>query len=125
MTSTPSDLTSLVSSNATSTVYPSEETILSVIQSRFRADLNYTRIGSKTLLAVNPLRPLANLNDASAEAYMQKCYRDVDWEQKRESQPDEAMPPHPYELALRVYHKMKRSQASQAIVYRCVISAHI
>ncbi|UZJ51703.1 hypothetical protein CBS101457_001023 [Exobasidium rhododendri] len=115
--SSPSDLVDLVSANASSTVYPSDDAIVTVLQSRFRSDLNYTRLGATSLIAVNPLRTLANLNDVSAEAYLQQCYTDVDWEEKAAQHPDETLPPHPYELALRTYHRMKRTQASQAIVY--------
>lgn len=117
-TSTLSDLTSLVSNNLTSAVYPSDDAILSVLQTRFRSDLNYTRLGPTTLIAINPLRIQANLNEASAESYIQQCYANVDWEEKASAHPEDALPPHPYELALRVYHKMRRTGTSQAIVYR-------
>jgi chitin synthase len=113
-----SDLVTLVSTNSTSTVYPSEDTILSVLQARARSDEYYTRLGSTTLVAINPLRTLTNLNDASAEAYVKQCYSDANWEERAAPHPDEALPPHPYELALRAYHKMRRTGSSQAIVYR-------
>jgi chitin synthase len=114
-----SDLTSLIgSTNISSAVYPSDDAILSILQARFRSDLNYTRLGSTTLVAVNPLRTQANLNDASAESYIKQCYSNVDWEEKLAAHPEAALPPHPYELGLRVYHRMRRTKASQAIVYR-------
>ncbi|PWN53759.1 hypothetical protein IE53DRAFT_108130 [Violaceomyces palustris] len=111
------DLVSLVSSNATSTKYPSDDAILSVLQQRFRSDQPYTRLSSTTLLVVNPLRALANLSDASAEEYKAKCFANVKWEQQRADSPEDALPPHPYELACRVYHSMRRSGESQAVIF--------
>lgn len=116
--SNPSDLVSLISTNANSTVFPSEDAILSVLQVRFRSEQHYTRVGPTTLVAVNPLRTLANLNDASADAYLKQTYMEVDWEKRASPHPEEALPPHPYEMALRAYHMMRRTHASQAIVYR-------
>lgn len=114
-----SDLTSLISTNLSSAaVYPSDDAILSILQARFRSDLNYTRLGSTTLVAINPLRIQANLNEASAESYIKQCYSDFDWEERSAAHPETTLPPHPYELGLRVYHKMRRTKASQAIVYR-------
>ena len=63
------DLTALVSSTGGSTVYPNEETILSILQTRFRADEPYVRIASTTLVVVNPLKALASVNDLSAAEY--------------------------------------------------------
>lgn len=114
----PSDLTSLINTQATNVSLPSEDTIVSALQQRFRADLPYARISSDTLLVVNPLRTLANLNDASAEEYRQKTYADAAWEQQQKESPDKALPPHPYELAARVYYALRRTARSQAVVFR-------
>lgn len=107
------DLTTLASS---SDAPPSSQEVVSTLQQRLRSELPYTRLSSSTLLVVNPLRNLANLNDASAEDYRQRCYADADWEQQQKSSPDAALPPHPYELAARAYHMMRRTGEDQAIV---------
>ncbi|CAO1625037.1 unnamed protein product [Parajaminaea phylloscopi] len=117
----PSDLCSLVSSSTSGdTLRPTEDELVRALQQRFRADLPYTRISATTLLAVNPLRTLANLNDASAEEYRRKTYAEADWESHQRDPPDTALPPHPYELAGRVYHMMRRSGQSQAVVFHGV-----
>ncbi|KDQ15535.1 glycosyltransferase family 2 protein [Botryobasidium botryosum FD-172 SS1] len=108
------DLTDLIASNGNaSTVYPSEDALLTALQSRFRADLPYTRLGQSTLVLVNPLKLLANSNDASATEYLEKCYKDV-------ADPSAAarLQPHIYELAARVYLMMRRRNESQSVVFR-------
>ncbi|CAO1634865.1 unnamed protein product [Sympodiomycopsis kandeliae] len=116
----PSDLTNLINAQASQISLPSEDTITSALQQRFRADLPYSRISSTTLLVVNPIRTLANLNDASAEDYRKKTYADSAWEREQRDSPDKVLPPHPYELAGRVYHMMRRTQQSQAVVFNGV-----
>lgn len=97
-------------------VHPSEEQLAGCLLARFRADLPYTRIGSSTLVVVNPLKALANLNDASASDYVQREYAD--------SSPGAGgtMQPHLYELAGRVYLVMRRRVESQAVIFRYVPS---
>ncbi|PWN35402.1 uncharacterized protein FA14DRAFT_189370 [Meira miltonrushii] len=112
------DLVDLIASSAASNVYPSDDHILTTIQARLRADHPYTRIGAKTLLAINPFRSLSHLNDASAEEYINLCYDDADWHSKGvQYDPNHVLPPHPYEFALRAYHAMRRKSSSQAIVF--------
>lgn len=102
------DLTALVTSTEGSTVYPNEEIILAVLQTRFRADEPYVRIAGTTLLVVNPLKSLASVNDLSAAEYA-KLARAVE-------QPH--LQPHVYELAARVYAMMKRAGNPQSVVFR-------
>ncbi|KAG8739227.1 hypothetical protein FRC10_005858 [Ceratobasidium sp. 414] len=104
------DLTALVSSTGGSTIYPNEEAILGVLQTRFRADEPYVRIASTTLVVVNPLKALASVNDLSAAEYA-KLARAV--EKPR-------LQPHIYELAARVYAMMKRTGNPQSVVFRGV-----
>ncbi|THH06648.1 hypothetical protein EW145_g3945 [Phellinidium pouzarii] len=118
-TSSPSvgsgDLTDLVTSSASTTVYPTDDIVLGVLQARFRADLPYARIGSSHLVVVNPLKTLANVNDVSAKEYEERCYRDTSV--PTASSP-KALQPHLYELAAKVYLLMKQRQQSQAMVLR-------
>jgi len=106
------DLADLVSSSDSATLYPSEDTILSALNARFRSDLPYTRLGSSSLIVVNPLKALANTNDASAQDYEQKTYRDV------EEPTPSSLQPHLYELASRVYLLMRRTSKPQSVVFR-------
>ncbi|KAG9027552.1 hypothetical protein FRB95_007619 [Tulasnella sp. JGI-2019a] len=105
------DLTSLVQASGSSTIHPTEDTLLSLLHARFRLDLPYTFIASSNLLAVNPLKSLASSNDASAADYEEKTYRDV-------TDTPSTLPPHLYELASRAYLVMRRTAQSQTVMFR-------
>lgn len=109
------DLTDLVSSSSSTTVYPSDDTIITVLQARFRADLPYTRIGSSSLVVVNPLKVLSNVNEASAQEYEEKSYKDTSLPTADAPKPLE---PHLYDLAARLYLLMRRRSQSQSVVFR-------
>ncbi|QRW02326.1 chitin synthase [Ceratobasidium sp. AG-Ba] len=103
------DLTALVSSTQGSTIYPNEETLLGVLQTRFRADEPYVRIAGTTLVVVNPLKALASVNDLSAAEYAKLA---------RAGAEKPHLQPHVYELAARVYAMMKRTGVPQSVVFR-------
>ncbi|TDL30141.1 chitin synthase [Rickenella mellea] len=109
------ELTDLVASTGTTTVYPSDDNILSVLQARFRADLPYTRINSSSIVVVNPLKALANVNDVSAKEYEDRCYKDTSLPTVESPK---ALQPHLYELAAKVYLVMRRKMESQAVIFR-------
>lgn len=93
---------------------PSSETILSALQQRYKGELPYIYAGATNLIAVNPLRVLPDLSDASAAHYMDGSA--TAWEkQAEEGQPPQ---PHPYELAGRIYTSMQRTGKSQAVVFK-------
>lgn len=104
-----SDLTNLASTSATE---PNVNDVAQALIRRARTDLPYTHASFCRLVAVNPQRPLADLSDVSAEEYRKRAYA-----HDRSGVPLE---PHPYELAGRVYHKMRASSKSQAIIYQGV-----
>jgi chitin synthase len=105
------DLTQLVNTTSATTVYPTEDTVLSVLQSRFRADLPYTRLGESSYVVVNPVKSLASANDASAREYEEKCFRETNGTSG-------GLQPHLYDLAARIYLVMQRRNESQAIIFR-------
>ncbi|KIO21052.1 hypothetical protein M407DRAFT_29316 [Tulasnella calospora MUT 4182] len=105
------DLISLIQAQGATTVYPTDDAILSLLHARFRFDLPYTRIASTSLIVVNPLKSLANTNDASAADYEEKTYRDL-------TDSEHNLQPHLYELASRVYLLMRRTSQSQSVVFR-------
>ena len=111
------DLVDLVSSSGSATIYPNDDTVLTVLHARFRADLPYTNIGSSNLVAVNPYKTLANLNDVSAKEYEERCYRDTSLPMADSPKP---LQPHLYDLAAKVYLLMRRRNESQALVARYV-----
>ncbi|PPQ66863.1 hypothetical protein CVT24_008571 [Panaeolus cyanescens] len=109
------DLVDLVSSSGSATIYPSDDAILAVLQARFRADLPYTRIGSTNLVAVNPYKTLANVNDVSAKEYEERSYKDTSLPMVDSPRP---LQPHLYDLAARVYLLMRRRNQSQGVLSR-------
>lgn len=111
------DLTDLVSSSTSATVYPSDDTILSVLQTRFRQDLPYTRIGATSYVVVNPFKALASVNDISAKEYEERCYKDTSLPLPGAAP---SLQPHLYDLAARVYLIMRRRNESQSVIFRCV-----
>lgn len=111
------DLVDLVSSSGSATIYPSDDAILAVLQARFRADLPYTRIGTTNLIAVNPYKNLANVNDLSAKEYEERCYKDTSLPMVGSLKPLE---PHLYDMAAKVYLLMRRRNESQAVLSRYV-----
>jgi len=112
------DLTDLVvASSSTATVYPSDDNVVAVLQSRFRSDLPFTRIGASTLVVVNPLKVLASINDASAQEYEERNYKDTSIPT---ADSPKALQPHLYDLACRVYLLMRRRKESQSVIFRYV-----
>ncbi|PCH40709.1 glycosyltransferase family 2 protein [Wolfiporia cocos MD-104 SS10] len=114
------DLTDLVASSSSATVYPSDDAILSVLQARFRADLPYTRIGATNLIAINTYKALASLDDASAREYEERCYKDTSLPLPGGPAP---LAPHIYDLAARVYLLMRRRNESQSVIFRGITAS--
>ncbi|KAJ3996161.1 chitin synthase [Lentinula boryana] len=109
------DLIDLVSSSGSATIYPTDDAILAVLQARFRADLPYTRVGATNLVAINPYKTLASVNNASAKEYEERSYKDTSLPMVDSPKP---LQPHIYDLAARVYLVMRRRNQSQALVAR-------
>jgi chitin synthase len=112
------DLVDLVSSSGSATIYPSDDTILSVLQARFRADLPYTRIGAANLICINPYKTLANVNDVSAKDYEEQSYRDTSLPMVDSPRP---LQPHLYDLAAKAYLLMQRRGESQSVIARSAL----
>ncbi|OCH89984.1 chitin synthase [Obba rivulosa] len=117
---TSGDLIDLVSSSTSATVYPSDDSILSVLQARFRQDLPYTRVGASHLVVVNPYKALSNVNDASAKDYEEQSYKDTSLPLPGSPAP---LPPHPFDLAARVYLLMRRRGESQSVIFRGITAS--
>lgn len=112
------NLVDLVVSSTSATVHPSDDTILSVLQTRFRQDLAYSRIGDTNYVVVNPYKTLANVNDLSAREYEERSYKDTSLPLPGAPPP---LPPHLYDLAARMYLLMRRRTESQSVIFRCVV----
>lgn len=110
------DLVDLISTSASTTVYPTDDAILAVLNARFRSDNPYTRISTSNLLVVNPHKTLANINEVSAKDYEERCYKDTSMPLPSGPSPPS---PHLYELAAKVYLIMRRRNQSQSVIFRC------
>ncbi|OCB87192.1 chitin synthase [Sanghuangporus baumii] len=109
------DLIDLIASTGSTTVYPTDDAVLNVLQARFRADMPYARISASNLVVVNPLKTLANVNEASAKEYEERCYKETSVPTPGSPRPPQ---PHPYDLAAKVYLLMRQRKQSQAILFR-------
>jgi chitin synthase len=110
------DLADLVASaNAAVTVHPSDDTLLQVLQARFRADQPYSRIQNSHFVVINPYKSLSSVNDASAREYEERCYRDTAPVVQGQNP---VLQPHVYELAARTYLMMRRRNESQSVIFR-------
>ncbi|GAA5798577.1 hypothetical protein HPULCUR_003982 [Helicostylum pulchrum] len=90
----------------------SEESIVRLLQTRFKADQPYTQLGHHQLIVVNPYKPLELLNDATLQAYGQHGYKDISPDGFSSNSPE----PHVYDMATRVYLLMRRRAENQAII---------
>lgn len=102
------DLIYLINSSSSP---PSEDSITHLLQSRFKRNQPYTRLGHSTLIVVNPYQPLEILNDVTLNTYADIGYRNI-----VENKP--FMQPHVYDLAARVYFHMRRTGEDQSIILR-------
>ncbi|KAF9647836.1 P-loop containing nucleoside triphosphate hydrolase protein [Thelephora ganbajun] len=109
------DLIDLVSTSASTTVYPTDDAILAVLNARFRSDNPYTRISTSNLVVVNPYKTLANINEVTAKDYEERCYRDTSMPLPGGPAPPS---PHLYELAAKVYLVMRRRNQPQSVIFR-------
>jgi chitin synthase len=108
------DLADLVFTSTSATVHPNDDSILSVLQARFRSDQPYTRISTSNYVVVNPYKALANTNNVSAQDYEERCYKDTNLQLPGTP----SVQPHLYELAARMYLLMRRRNESQAVIFR-------
>lgn len=109
------DLTDLLAVPSPVQVHLTDDAILAVLSARFRADLPYARVGSTALVVINPCKTLANVNDASAKEYEERCYKDTKLGLADSRRPPQ---PHLYEQAAKIYLLMRRRVESQAVVAR-------
>ncbi|KAI9630843.1 hypothetical protein KEM48_013613 [Puccinia striiformis f. sp. tritici PST-130] len=96
-----SNLSQLISPGSTGAP-PSDEQLISILQSRHRAELHDIFIGQSILLHINPLKPTQDINDQSASLPGRTCSE---------------LTPHLYQLASNVFYSIRRTCKTQAIIY--------
>ncbi|KIM80662.1 glycosyltransferase family 2 protein [Piloderma croceum F 1598] len=92
-----------------STLSPvSDDIIVSCIRERFMTDNIYTKIGTSTLVAVNPHKYVPTNSDSVMHKYAAE-YRDT-------SVGKEVLPPHIFQLANHAYYHMRRTSQDQSVL---------
>ena len=111
------ELTRLISTSNSTSIYPTDDSILSLLHARFRHDQPYTRLApsSSTFIIVNPFKHMRNLDDESQREYKARSYDATDHPTGKPS-----LQPHPYQLAANIYSFMRRRNQAQAVVFRSV-----
>jgi chitin synthase len=84
--------------------------------------LPYTTIGASNIVAVNPYKTLANINESSAKDYEERCYKDTSLPIVGSATP---LQPHVYDFAAKVYLLIRRREESQAVIFRFVVSGTV
>ncbi len=111
------DLVSLISSTQTATtnpitIYPTDDTILSLLHARFRHDLPFTRLGATGLVCVNPNKLLSEDGDAAMHDIAEHSW-DTSGRWRHEGIQASA-----YEFATRVYLAARRWNKPQVLMFR-------
>lgn len=103
------------SSSATAVHLPSPDVLVALLAARYRQEHTSTYVGDSTLVVLNPLRTLSDVNEASKAEYEDRAYK------VRGGAGGEEVQPHAYDLACRVYLVMRRTGETQGVVFRCVL----
>jgi chitin synthase len=118
------DLVSLIASTQTATtnpitIYPTDDSILSLLHARFRHDLPFTRLGSTSLVCVNPNKLLVEDGDSNMHQVAEHAW-DTSGRWRKEDMQAGA-----YEFATRVYLAAKRWNKPQVVLFRLVSFPYI
>ncbi|CEI87391.1 hypothetical protein RMCBS344292_01806 [Rhizopus microsporus] len=87
---------------------PTEDSICSLLETRYKLNIPYTQLGYSNLIVVNPFQPLELLNDATLELYANAGYKDI-----HDKKP---LQPHIYEMATKIYFCMRRTGEDQSVI---------
>lgn len=87
----------------------SDEAVLSYLRDRFLEDQIYTRLGTSSLVALNPLKYLPANSDKVLHDYALE-YRQTDNSTR--------LPPHIFQIAADAYYYMRRSSKDNNIILK-------
>lgn len=87
----------------------SDESIIQMLKDRHSIGSPYTRLGSRSLVTVNPGSTLDIMNDATAQLYAELGYKDTTGKPYK-------LAPHIYEVATKAYHAMRRRAEDQTVI---------
>jgi chitin synthase len=111
------DLVLLITSTQTATtntitIYLTDDSIISLLNARFRHDLPFTRLGSTALVCVNPNKPLTENSDASMHEVAEQA-SDTSGRCRKDDMQAGA-----YEFATRLYLAARRWNKPQVLIFR-------
>ncbi|KAG0326006.1 hypothetical protein BGZ99_010300 [Dissophora globulifera] len=93
---------------------PTQETIFNVLTRRHQLGLPYTRIGSSTIVVVNPNQPLNIYSDVNSQHYI-NGQQDPSSRDNTTASPA-TLEPHVYELAGTMHYHMMRTELDQGVI---------
>ncbi|KAI1315464.1 hypothetical protein EDD11_000745 [Mortierella claussenii] len=93
---------------------PTQETIFNVLTRRHQLGLPYTRIGSSTLVAMNPNQPLNMYTEANGQSYIDITNSSSSGNNNATA--SSSLEPHVFELASTMYYHMRRTELDQGVI---------
>lgn len=93
---------------------PTLESIATCLHARYEASKVYTYVGSRHIVAVNPLKELSINDDQTSLEYV-AAYKDASGSTQT---PQSLLDPHLFDLINRVYFHMRRTGSDQNITLR-------
>lgn len=114
------DLVTLARSNDDHTNEPpTQESMYNVLSRRHQLGLPYTRIGTSTLVAVNPNQALNIYTEANGQLYIDLASGQSPTAGAGGPTPGvTSLEPHVFELASTMYYHMRRTDQDQGVVLR-------
>ncbi|ORY02993.1 hypothetical protein K493DRAFT_346394 [Basidiobolus meristosporus CBS 931.73] len=86
-----------------------EDEVTSTLRDFYQQDSIFTRIGTRTLVSLNPYKPLDNFNEVALQRYLDD-YKDISGQRQ-------VLPPHIFETVSNAYLDMRRTGYDQAIIF--------
>jgi hypothetical protein len=102
---------------------PTQETIFNVLTRRHQLGLPYTRVGTSTLVAMNPNQALNIYSDLNSQTYIDATQTGSTSALAFTSPAagsGASLEPHVYELACTMYYHMRRTEQDQGVILRYV-----
>ncbi|KAG0207645.1 hypothetical protein BGX28_001163 [Mortierella sp. GBA30] len=120
----PQDLVALARHDNNNDEPPTQETIFNTLTRRHQLGLPYTRIGTSTLVVMNPNQPLNIYTETTAQLYVDQVVNgsnssnnnNGDSNSNTTSLGPSSLDPHVFELASTVYYHMRRTELDQGVV---------
>ncbi|KAG0358136.1 chitin synthase-domain-containing protein [Gamsiella multidivaricata] len=113
------DLVALARHENTNNEPPTQDKIFNVLTRRHQLGLPYTRIGTSTLIALNPNQALNIYTEATGQQYIDQAMGSSSNSSTNApsiTASTSSLEPHVYELASTIYYHMRRTELDQGVV---------